>query len=211
VGGGADADDSGLGRAGDAPVPPMRTLGSAHRLNAVRGPQTSGHPPWEPAEKPASELPWMDAPGSGQSRMAPPRRVFPVGSEGTAAGPAGGLGGSGRGMGGLGTGGTGADEVPAGPTSAGEVPAGPTGEEGPGTGRPADPGPSMTAAGLVRRRPKSQSPFPDLDGPPAGLAGPPADGSSDDAEDPRPMYSWNPSDPTEAFPAVPPPGDSRPG
>jgi hypothetical protein len=25
------------------------------------------------------------------------------------------------------------------------------------------------------------------------------------------MYSWNPSDPTEAFPAVPPPGDSRPG
>ena len=215
VGGSADADDSGLGRAGDAPVPPMRTLGSAHRLNAVRGPQTSGHPPWEPAEKPASELPWMDAPGSGQSRMVPPRRVFPVGSEGTAAGPAGGLGGSGRGPGGLGTGGTGAGQVPAGPTSAGQVPAGPTGEEGPGTGRPAarpaDPGPSMTAAGLVRRRPKSQSPFPDLDGPPAGLAGPPADGSSDDAEDPRPMYSWNPSDPTEAFPAVPPPGDSRPG
>ncbi|HEY7920309.1 MAG TPA: hypothetical protein VIE45_11675 [Streptosporangiaceae bacterium] len=229
LGGGADADDSGLARAGDAPVPPMRTLGSAHRLNAVRGPQPSGHPPWEPAEKPASELPWMDAPGSGQSRMVPPRRVFSVGSEGTPAGPAGGLGGtagglggtagglggSGRGPGGLGTGGTGAGQVPAGPTSAGEVPAGPTREEGTGTGRPtarpADPGPSMTAAGLVRRRPKSQSPFLDLDGPPAGLAGPPADGSSDDAADPRPMYSWNPSDPTEAFPAVPPPGDSRPG
>jgi hypothetical protein len=101
----------------------------------------------------------------------------------------------------------------------------------------------MTAAGLVRRRPKSQSPFPDLDGPPAGLdsppagrppagrgglparlAGPPAglDGppaspedppsrSAEDAEDRRPMYSWNPSDPTETFPAVRPPGDSRPG
>jgi hypothetical protein len=112
-------------------------------------------------------------------------------------------------MGGPGTGGTGAAEIPAGETGADRT----------GTGRPparpADPGPSMTAAGLVRRRPKSQSPFPDLDGPPAGLAGPPASGSAsgsaDEAEDPRPMYSWNPSDPTEAFPAVPPPGDSRPG
>ena len=81
--GGADADGPALGRTGDAPVPPMRTLGSAHRLNAVRGPQASGHPPWEPAEKPVSELPWMDAPGSGQSRMVPPRRVFPVGAEET--------------------------------------------------------------------------------------------------------------------------------
>ncbi len=84
VSGGADADGPSLGRAGDAPAQPMRTLGSAHRLNAVRGPQTSGHPPWEPAEKPVSELPWMDAPGSGQSRMVPPRRVFPVGAEGPA-------------------------------------------------------------------------------------------------------------------------------
>ena len=100
-------------------------------------------------------------------------------------------------------------------TGAGEIPAGETGADRTGTGRlaarPADPGPSMTAAGLVRRRPKSQSPFPDLDGPPTGLAGPSASASADDAEDPRPMYSWNPSDPTEAFPAVPPPGDSRPG
>jgi hypothetical protein len=69
----------------------------------------------------------------------------------------------------------------------------------------------MTTAGLVRRRPKSQSPFPDLDAPTAGLAGPPATGSAEEAEEPKPVYSWNPSDPTEAFPAVPPPGDSRPG
>ena len=75
----------------------MRTLGSAHRLNAVRGPRASGHPPWEPAEKPASELPWMDAPGSTQNRMVPPRRVFPVGAEGQAPGSAGGLGASGAG------------------------------------------------------------------------------------------------------------------
>ena len=235
----------------------MRTLGSAHRLNAVRGPRASGHPPWEPAEKPVSELPWMDAPGSTQNRMVPPRRVFPVGTEGQAAGSASGLGASGLDGSGLGVSDLGAGE---------------TGTGGTGTGRPAstgpaDPGPSMTASGLVRRRPKSQSPFPDLDGPPAGvggppaglarppagvggppaglarpsaglesppaglarpsaglespparparpsagLEGPPAGRAAEDAEDPRPMYSWNPSDPTEAFPAVPPPGDSRPG
>ena len=226
VGGSADADDPALGRTGDAPVQPARTLGSAHRLNAVRGPRASGHPPWEPAEKPVSELPWMDAPGSAQNRKVPPRRVYPVGADGQAAGSAGGPGSSSLGAGETGTAGTGAGR----PASAG----------------PADPGPGMTAAGLVRRRPKSQSPFPDLDGPPAGLNGPPAeldgppagldgppaelDGppaelngppaglesppaskSADDAEAPRRMYSWNPSDPTEAFPAVPPPGDSRPG
>ncbi len=92
VSGGADADSSSLGRTGDTPAQPMRTLGSAHRLNAVRGPRAAGHPPWEPAEKPASELPWMDAPASGPNRMAPPRRVFPAGAEGQAAGSAGGLG-----------------------------------------------------------------------------------------------------------------------
>jgi hypothetical protein len=188
----------------------MRTLGSAHRLNAVRGPQTSGHPPWEPAEKPVSELPWMDAPGTGQSRMAPPRRVFPVDPEGPAAGSAGGPGA------GLGAGETGASETAtggagAGGTTTGGTTTGGTATGGTGAGRPAgadpDPGPSMTAAGLVRRRPKSQSPFPDLDGPPADLKGPPASGSAEDAEEPRRIYSWNPSDPTEAFPAVPPPGD----
>jgi serine protease len=211
VSGGADADGSSLGQTGDTPAQPMRTLGSAHRLNAVRGPRAAGHPPWEPAEKPASELPWMDAPGSGQDRMAPPRRVFPAGAEGQAAGSAGGLG-----AGGLGAGQTAAGQTAGGQTAAEQIAAGETDTGRTGSGRPtsagpADPGPSMTASGLVRRRPKSQSPFPDLDGPPADRAGPTASGSAEDAEDPRPMYSWNPSDPTEAFPAVPPPGDSRPG
>jgi hypothetical protein len=210
--GGADADDSSLGQPGSTPVQPMRTLGSAHRLNAVRGPRASGHPPWEPAEKPASELPWMDAPGSTQNRMAPSRRVFPVGAEGQAPGSAGGLG-----VGALGAGGLGAGETGTGGTGAGRpATAGPPGPAGPpGLAGSADPGPSRTASGLVRRRPKSQSPFPDLDGPPAARqdppAGKPAGKPADDAENPRPMYSWNPSDPTEAFPAVPPPGDSRPG
>ena len=223
--GGADADGSSLGRTGASPAPPMQTLGSAHRLNAVRGPQASGHPPWEPAEQPVSELPWMDAPGSGQSRMVPPRRVFPVGAEGPATNSTGGLGTGGTGPGGTGLGGTGPGGTGPGgtgpggtgpgETGPGEIPAGETGAGGTGAGRPAarptDPGPSITAAGLARRRSQSQSPFPDLDGPPTGLEGPPASGSAEDAEDPRPMYSWDPSDPTEAFPAVPPPGDSRPG
>ena len=160
----------------------MRTPGSAHRLNVVHGPRPNGQPPWEPAEKPVSELPWMDAPGSGQSRMVPPRRVFPVGAEGPAAGAA--------------------------PGSAGG-----TGTGQPAASRPADPEPPpMTASGLVRRRPNSRSPFPDLEGAP-GAAGPPGSESGEDEDegDGRPRYSWNPSDTTEAFPAVPPPGDSHPG
>ena len=69
----------------------------------------------------------------------------------------------------------------------------------------------MTASGLIQRRPKSQSPFPELDGPPPGLQPSGGSGIGEDAEDSRPTYSWNPSDTTEAFPIVPPPGDSRPG
>jgi hypothetical protein len=177
--GGAGPDGPVSGRAGEAPALPMRTPGSAPRLNAGRGPRPNGQPPWEPAEKPVSELPWMDAPGSGQSRKVPPRRVFPVGAEGPAAG-------------GAGPGGTGTGRADA--------------------SGPADPGPPpMTASGLVRRRPDSQSPFPDLQGPPPGLDGTPGSESGEDEGTSRPMYSWNPSDPTEAFPALPPPGDSHPG
>ncbi len=216
-------------RTGGAPPAAVPPLGSAQRLNPVRPPAgPSGHPPWGPAEKPASELPWMDAPGSGQGRLGPPRRAFPVGAQGPAGGPmatgvdtsglgAGGLGAGGLGAGGLGAGGlgvcvlcvpmvwvpmVGADGPGAGRTGAGQPLAG---------GRPADQQP-MTDSGLVRRRPKSQSPFPDLAGPPPGIDSSPGSQSGDDAEGTkRPMYSWNPSDTTEAFPAVPPPGDSRPG
>jgi hypothetical protein len=183
--GGAGPDGPVPGRAGEAPALPMRTPGSANRLNAGRGPRPNGQPPWEAAEKPVSELPWMDAPGSGQSRKVPPRRVFPVGAEGPATGAA---------AGGTGAGGTG------------------TGTGRPDASGPADPGPpALTASGLVRRRPNSQSPFPDLQGPPPGLDGTPGSESGEDEGTSRPMYSWNPSDPTEAFPALPPPGDSHPG
>ena len=79
-GGDADGgltDGAAFGRsaAADPPAPQVRTLGSAHRLNAVRTPKTKGHPPWEPAEKPKTELPWMDAPARGATpgRIIPPR------------------------------------------------------------------------------------------------------------------------------------------
>jgi hypothetical protein len=125
----------------------------------------------------------MDAPGSDQSRTVTPRRVFPVGAEGPATGAADG----------------GAD---AGRTGTGRLDA----------SGPADPGPPpMTASGLARRRPNNRSPFPDLEGPPPGPDGTPGSESGEDEGASTPMYSWNPSDPTEAFPAVPPPGDSHPG
>ena len=169
----------------------MRGLGSAQRLNPVRASRPGGHPPWEPAEKPVSELPWMDAPGAGQSPLVPPRRSFPAAADGPPAGAgAGGLGASGLGAGGLG--------------------AGEAGRPLAAAGGPADP-PPMTASGLVRRRPKSQSPFPELEGPPPGLKPSAGSGSGDEAEESRPVYSWNPSATTEAFPVVPPPGDSHPG
>ena len=137
----------------------------------------------------------MDAPGSGQGRLVPPRRSFPAGADG----PSAGAGASGLGAGGLGSGGLGAGGLDAGEAWATSH-----------RRRLAVP-PPMTASGLVRRRPKSQSPFPDLEGPPPELEPSAGSGSGREAEDNRPMYSWNPSDTTEAFPAVPPPGDSRPG
>ena len=87
---GALSDGAAFGRpaAADPPAPPLRTLGSAHRLNAVRTPRTKGHPPWEPAEKPKSELPWMDAParGAAPGRVIPPR-PYPGGEPGGSSQP----------------------------------------------------------------------------------------------------------------------------
>jgi Subtilase family len=97
-GGLTDGPAFGRSAAADPPAPQVRTLGSAHRLNAVRTPRTKGHPPWEPAEKPKSELPWMDAParGAAAGRVIPPR-PYPGAEPGT-GGPSGsgGPGGPGR-------------------------------------------------------------------------------------------------------------------
>jgi hypothetical protein len=92
--GGDPSEDGGLpegggfGRAAaDPPAHPLRTLGSANRISTVRTPKTKGHPPWEPAEKPKTELPWMDAPvrGAAPGRVIPPR-PYPGAEPGQPAG-----------------------------------------------------------------------------------------------------------------------------
>ena len=140
-GGDADGgltDGAAFGRsaAADPPAPQVRTLGSAHRLNAVRTPKTKGHPPWEPAEKPKSELPWMDAParGAAPGRVIPPR-PYPGAEPGP--GGAGGPGGPGE------------------PAS-----------RSPTTARVEPGSRWRTARGLGRRGAIDRGPFPELDPPP---------------------------------------------
>ncbi len=60
----AGPDGTAPGRAGDAPALPVRPLGSAQRLNPVRTPRASGHPPWEPGRE-ASQRAAMD----GRARL----------------------------------------------------------------------------------------------------------------------------------------------
>ncbi len=147
------ADGGAFGRAvDDPPGHQLRTLGSGNRISTVRTPKTKGHPPWEPAEKPKSELPWMDAP----ARTAPPARVIPP--------------------------------RPYPGTEPGQRASGQPGEA---AAYPAENGRGVSRWGAIDR-----GPFPELD-PPPGL-----DPDSPAAQ--RPRYSWNPSETTEAFPAVGP-------
>ncbi len=171
AGGAGTRTGPGSGRAGEAPALPMRTPGSANRPRRLpgRGPQ---------AERAATLGTGREARQrtavDGRARLrsepngsATPR--LPSGLRGAVGSAADGLGRSGlggSGLSGAGAGGTGAGEIPAKPEPARRklVPSRPDRQ------RPADPGPPpMTASGLVRRRPKSQSPFPDLQGPPPGL------------------------------------------
>jgi Subtilase family len=61
-------------RGAPRPVPPTP------RSHVVRPPRISGSPPWEPAQKPAGELPWAVGPPAKSSvtRSAPPRRAIPA-------------------------------------------------------------------------------------------------------------------------------------
>lgn len=199
----------------DPSAPATRTLGSAHRLSTVRAPKTTGHPPWEPAEKPTGELPWMDAPARGGSggRMIPPRRSFPGG--GTAdGGPAGDADSEPAGPFGPGPGGAfGGAPSPFGGGFAG----GAAGEPDQGAG----PAPPDAGRGLPRRGaplgplgpsapaspPSSQHPRPG--GLRLGPRGRPPDPAGDEPDEDGPdaqqarRYTWNPSDTTVSFPAVP--------
>jgi len=216
AGGGALPDDAAFGRpaAADPAGYPLRTAGSANRLSTARTPKTTGHPPWEPAEKPKGELPWMDAParGGGPGRVVPPRPYPGAESGGVAPGGAapGGAAPGGAAPGGAGPGGAapgGAAPGGAGPGGAGPGGAGPGGAGQPGGGQPGAgptaggwPGgggyPGENGRGWGRRPTADPGPFPELDPPPG--AGPESPGAQ------RPGSSWNPADTTESFPVVGP-------
>ncbi|HUY51939.1 MAG TPA: S8 family serine peptidase [Streptosporangiaceae bacterium] len=166
----------GLPPAGEPPIPPVRTLGSMHRLNSVRTPKTSGHPPWEPAEKPAGDLPWMETPppGGAHSRLTP-RRAFP----------------------GSATGGTGP-----GPQDADQATADTGG--GPAGGGPAGGGRDSRRRARKDRGPFPELTEPPSAG--TGDASRDTQGADAGTPEGRPIYVWNPADTTEAFPAVPPEG-----
>ncbi len=189
--GGALSDDAAFGRpvAADPPGSPLRPAGSANRLNPGRTPKTTGHPPWEPAEKPKGELPWMDAPArSGGPGWVIPPRPYP-GAEPARVTP-GGVPPGGSVSGGAGQPGAG---QPAGGQTAGSWPgSGQTAGSRPGGGAFA----GENGRGWVRRPTADRGPFPELDPPPG------ADPESPGPQPPRP--SWNPADTTDSFPAVNP-------
>jgi serine protease len=143
---------------GEPPTVPAHRPAAAQRLNAVRTPKTTGHPPWGPAEKPQSELPWMEAPSRkpAPGRVVPPRRPVPPGQAAAPAGMGTAPVGMGTGPAGMGTGpagmGTGPAGMGTGPAGMGTGPAGMgTGPAGMGTG-PAGmgAGPAGMGAGLAR-------------------------------------------------------------
>jgi subtilisin family serine protease len=95
-GGGSDSRGAGeepatrrlAGAIGRLPLTPM------NRSNSARPPSVSGTPPWEPAPKPDTELPWATSPPPALARRTPMMPAGPVGSIGSpgaggAAGPAG--------------------------------------------------------------------------------------------------------------------------
>jgi hypothetical protein len=176
-----EADPFGRPAAGEPPIPPGRIPGSTHRLNPVRTPKSSGHPPWEPADRPDGELPWMDTPppGGAHNRLIPPRRAFP---------------GSASAVPGVGAQDASAPEAD---RNAGPAPADVSRD------------PASGASGPSRRAGRDRGPFPELDEPPSTGARDPFTGAPG-AENPgdRPIYSWNPSDTTEAFPKVRPPEEA---
>jgi hypothetical protein len=155
------------------------------RAHAPRGPaRVSGSPPWEPASKPDSELPWTASLPGVPPPTAAPSRPGPSPAGGNAAAP---------------------ESVPA--PAAYPAPGGPaTGEAAwifrpPQAGRrePADddaPEPAGPAQnGLPARESGTAG-----EGEPAGEGGTADENGEPDS---GPIYVWNPSASTESFPIVP--------
>ena len=180
------------GPPGRLPLTPMT------RTTAARPPKVSGTPPWGPAPKPDTDLPWAAGPPSALIRRGPiapfgpiaapfppadtqPHAAFP--SPATPAPQA--------------------DPVsPADPSA----PADPSSSAGPAA--PADPSaPAVSAAPLKLPPPLAESIW-DTAGPGRGLDPAEAGPSEDDPEaEAGPIFVWNPSANTDAFPKVPPKGD----
>ena len=61
---------------------PPRAIAPTPRSHVVRSPRISGHPPWDPAQKPDGELPWaVGPPVKAVGRSAAARRVIPTGAQ----------------------------------------------------------------------------------------------------------------------------------
>jgi hypothetical protein len=164
--------------------------GRISRPHVTRPPRISGTPPWEPAEKPAGELPWsITAPAKSARRPTPARRVVPTGAR--PWGPA---------------------------TRDGSLPDGSSlGDTGPQ--RPASHRPGSHRPGSGRAAPDS-SEAPDsteLGGSAPGstpLPAPPLPdhgkhGGYGPAEEEGRLYVWNPAAVTESFSKMPPGESSR--
>ncbi len=200
---------------GEPPGAPLRSPGPAQRLNAVRAPRTTGHPPWGPAEKPKGELPWMDAPARkpAPGRIAPPRGLVPPGE-----GPAGAAGQESDAAGQ----GTGAAGPPLRPPSAPARPQSSSPQSSlpqsssPQSSLPQSSSPQSSLpqsgspqsgppqSGLPQRTAAGRSPFPSLETPPGGTGAPSSDlfGAAAAEPGPRRDYTWNPADTTVNMPAV---------
>jgi Subtilase family len=184
-GGGGSAGAGGRGAMIDPP--PVRTLGSTHRLNTVRAPKVTGHPPWEPAEKPEGELPWMDAPARGASagRALSPRRTFAGGAE-------------------QGSAGSGQAETGRDPARQGLADRGPFPElDPPSSAGSSSPRHGSAVGGLGTAGSGSLGTAGGGLGTAGGGGNKPGDGDEADPAEQRPRYAWNPADTTVSFPAVP--------
>jgi hypothetical protein len=177
------------------PTPVSRP--SANRTPA----KVSGTPPWEPASKPDSELPWVTRPAPSfrgerapAPRPAPPAPVVPPALAARPGPPA-----------------PGARPAPSAPwaVGAGAAPAADP-DARPAAAGPQNPSPPAEGSAWDARPATAPEPAAE----PGTPAGPPADEghqpdengrAGEDAEpEGRPIFVWNPGASTETFPSVPP-------
>jgi hypothetical protein len=183
-------------------VPPAPRMTPIHRSGVGHSPQTSGAPPWEPAVRPDSELPWAStpaSPASGPDRPAP--SVWDAGTQNPGPSSPSRRDGSPGGGASQGAGSSGAaDSWPSGQglasNAAGHRRAAP---DNSAWGSPAEEGASW-------RSPAEDDPAWAIVGAdPSAWGDSPGQDASDEQDEPR----WSPNASTETFPAVPDPDDGQ--